>query len=115
MKMVDKITAFFRQLGLLGSIVWMLAVLIPKLAWGVFSVLGWAFTAIGTGFIFLAAWFSKASDEPGEQMVWGGILLALVVVMMIYFGVPLVTYWPIVLFVAVMFALAVLWVLWRRR
>jgi len=63
----------------------------------------------------LAAWFAKASDEPWVQMVWGGILLALVVVMMVYFGVPMVTYWPVVLFVAGMFALAVLWVLWRNR
>ena len=85
-----------------------LAAIIPFIAHLVFLALGWIFATIGAGFTLLAAWFAKASDEPHEKAIWGGILLFLVVAMVFYLGLPLLRYWWLIAIVAAIFGIAVL-------
>ncbi len=92
-----------------------LVAIIPKLAFGIFSALSWIFTMLGAGFAFLAAWFAKASDEPHEKAIWGGILLFLTFAMIYYFGLPLLQYWWLIAVVFIIFALAVINIKFKER
>lgn len=96
-------------------IVFVLIAIIPKIAFGLFSALGWIFSALGAGFILLASWFAKASDEPHEKAIWGALLLALTIALVYYFGLPLIQYWWLILFVALVFAVALLNIIWKER
>lgn len=99
----------------LSMVAFVLIAIIPKLAFGLFSALGWIFSALGAGFILLASWFAKASDEPHEKAIWGGLLLVLTVALVYYFGLSLIDYWWLILFVAFVFAVAMLNVIWKER
>jgi len=99
----------------LSMVAFVLVAIIPKLAFGLFSALGWIFSALGAGFILLASWFAKASDEPHEKAIWGALLLALTVALVYYFGLSLIDYWWLILFVAFVFAVAMLNVVWKER
>ena len=92
-----------------------LAVIIPILAHAIFAALGWTFTMIGAGFTLIAAWFAKASDEPHEKAIWGGILLFLTFAMVFYLGLPLVKYWWLLAIVAAIFGIAVLNIKWKEK
>ena len=85
-----------------------LAAIIPIVAHAVFAALGWIFTMVGAGFTFIAAWFAKSSDEPHEKAIWGAILLFITRGMILYFGLPLIKYWPILLIILIIFVIAVL-------
>lgn len=91
------------------------AAIIPAVAHAVFLAIGWIFMAIGSGFILLATWFAKASNEPHEKAIWGGILLFLTVAMIYYLGLPLLNYWWLLAIVAIIFSIAVLNVKWKER
>ncbi len=84
-----------------------LASIIPVIAHIIFSALGYIFTMIGAGFSLLAAWFAKASDEPHEKAIWGGILLALIMAMIYYLGLPLLKYWWLIILAIIIFLIAV--------
>jgi len=92
-----------------------IAAIIPVIAHYLFATLGWIFTMIGTGFTLLAAWFAKASDEPHEKAIWGGILLFLTAAMIYYLGLPLLQYWWLLAIVAAIFGIAVLNIKWKER
>jgi|Deesub1362A_J573_1020465.scaffolds.fasta_scaffold01023_13 membrane protein DedA with SNARE-associated domain len=92
-----------------------LAAIIPFLAHAVFAFFGWIFSMIGAGFTLLAAWFAKASDEPHEKAIWGGILLFLTAAMIYYLGLPLLQYWWLLAIVAAVFGIAVLNIKWKER
>jgi len=84
-----------------------LAAAIPVLAHYLFAALGWIFSMIGAGFSLLAVWFAKASDEPHEKAIWGGILLTLIFAFLIYFGLPLLDYWWLIAIFAIIFIIAI--------
>jgi len=92
-----------------------LAAIIPILAHAIFAALGWTFTIIGAAFTLIAAWFAKASDEPHEKAIWGGILLFLTFAMVFYLGLPLLKYWWLLAIVAAIFGIAVLNIKWKER
>jgi len=97
-----------KALAALGGIAVAIAAIIPFAAHYIFAALGWIFSMIGAGFSLLAAWFAKASDEPHEKAIWGAILLFITVGMILYFGLPLIKYWPILLIIFIIFVIAVL-------
>lgn len=97
-----------RILAAVGAILVAIAAIIPTVAYYVFTALGAIFVAIGTGFGLIATWLAKTSDEPHERAIWAGILLFLVIAYMIYFGLPLLSYLPAILFFAFIFLIAVL-------
>ena len=84
-----------------------LAAIIPFFAHAIFLALGWTFSMIGAGFTLLAAWFAKASDEPHEKAIWGGILLFLTFAMIYYLGLPLLHYWWLLAILTAIFGIAV--------
>lgn len=104
-----------RILAALAAILVGLAAIIPFLAQAVFAFLGWIFAAIGSGFTLLAVWFAKASDEPVEKAIWGGILLFLTIAMIYYFGLSLLQYWWLIAIVGIIFGIAILNVKWKER
>ena len=97
-----------KALAALGGIAVAIAAIIPFLAHYIFAALGWIFSMIGAGFALLSAWFAKASDEPHEKAIWGAILLFITIGMILYFGLPLIKYWPILLIILIIFVVAVL-------
>ncbi|HEC82424.1 MAG TPA: hypothetical protein ENI53_00880 [Thermoplasmatales archaeon] len=104
-----------KMLAALFAIAVGIAAIIPVVAHYLFAALGWIFTMLGAGFAFLAAWFAKASDEPHEKAIWGGILLFLTFAMIYYFGLPLLQYWWLIAVVFIIFALAVINIKFKER
>lgn len=90
----------------IGSIAVGIAAIIPYTAHALFSFFAWVFTALGGCFALLAAWFAKASDEPYEKAIWGAILLFLTASMIYAFSLPFLQYLPLLIIVAIVFAIA---------